>query len=253
MAKGDKNGKVLETIVKIAGEISPTLGKSVEGVSGKLEGVNVKALAAGASIAAIGVGTAVAVGKAVGALAKLGDAFNSGLNDISATTGLVGEELAGMGEVMKEVYGSNLGESMEDVAGGISEVYRQTGLVDEALAETTKAAYALSDTFGYDISESARAAKAMMLNFGISGEEAMNLIASGAQNGLDYSGEMIDSINEYSVQFAKLGFSADDMFSIFQQGADSGAWNLDKVGDAVKEFSIRSIDGSKTTTHAFEI
>lgn len=252
MAKGDKNGKVLETIVKIAGEISPTLGKSVEGVSGKLEGVNVKALAAGASIAAIGVGTAVAVGKAVGALAKLGDAFNSGLNDISATTGLVGEELAGMGEVMKEVYGSNLGESMEDVAGGISEVYRQTGLVDEALAETTKAAYALSDTFGYDISESARAAKAMMLNFGISGEEAMNLIASGAQNGLDYSGEMIDSINEYSVQFAKLGFSADDMFSIFQQGADSGAWNLDKVGDAVKEFSIRSIDGSKTTTHAFE-
>ena len=42
------------------------------------------------------------------------------------------------------------------------------------------------------------------------------------------------------------------MFNVFQQGADSGAWNLDKVGDAVKEFSIRSIDGSKTTIHAFE-
>lgn len=50
----------------------------------------------------------------------------------------------------------------------------------------------------------------------------------------------------------KLGFTADEMFSIFQEGADSGAWNLDKVGDAVKEFSIRSIDGSKTTAHAFE-
>ena len=92
----------------------------------------------------------------------------------------------------------------------------------------------------------------MMTNFGITGEEAMNLIAAGAQNGLDFSGEMIDSINEYSVQFAKLGFSADDMFNIFQKGADSGAWNLDKVGDAIKEFSIRSIDGSKTTEHAFE-
>ena len=91
----------------------------------------------------------------------------------------------------------------------------------------------------------------MMENFGVSGEEAMGLIAAGAQNGLDYSGELIDSISEYSVQFAKLGFSADDMFTIFQQGADSGAWNLDKVGDAVKEFSIRSIDGSKTTVEAF--
>ena len=108
------------------------------------------------------------------------------------------------------------------------------------------------NTFGFDVAESARAAKAMMINFGVTGEEAMGLIAAGAQNGLDYSGELIDSINEYSVQFAKLGFTADDMFNVFQQGADSGAWNLDKVGDAVKEFSIRSIDGSKTTTEAFE-
>ena len=80
----------------------------------------------------------------------------------------------------------------------------------------------------------------------------MGLIAAGAQNGLDYSGELLDSVSEYSVQFAKLGFSADDMFHIFQRGADSGAWNLDKVGDAIKEFSIRSIDGSKTTKEAFK-
>ena len=247
-----KKGKVLETVISIAGEISPTLGKSIKGVTDQLEGVNTKALAAGAAVAAIGAGTAIAVGKAVGSLAELGDAYNAGLNDISATTGLVGDELAEMGDVMKEVYGSNFGESMEDVASGVSEIYRQTGLVEEALAETTKGAYALSDTFGYDVAESARAAKAMMTNFGISGEEAMNLIAAGAQNGLDYSGELLDSISEYSVQFSKLGFSVDDMFAIFQEGADSGAWNLDKVGDAVKEFSIRSIDSSKTTIHAFE-
>jgi len=245
-------GKVLETVINIAGEISPTLGKSLDKVSEKLEGVNLKAVAVGGAIGAIGVGTAVAVGKAVGSLAKLGDAYNSALNDVAASTGLVGDELAGMGDVMKEVYAANFGESMEDVANGMSEVYRTTGLTEDALAETTKAAYALSDTFGYDISESARAAKAMMTNFGISGEDAMSMIAAGAQNGLDYSGELIDSISEYSVQFSKLGFSADDMFNIFQQGADSGAWNLDKVGDAIKEFSIRSIDGSKTTTHAFE-
>lgn len=245
-------GKVLQTIIDISGEISPTLGKVLDGVTDKLEGVNVKALAAGAAIGGIAAGTAVMVGKTVKYLAKLGDEYNSAMNDIAASTGLAGDELAGMGDVIKDVYASNFGESMEDVAGGISEIHKMTGLVEEELAATTKGAYALSDTFGYDVAESARAAKAMMTNFGVSGEEAMGLIAAGAQNGLDYSGELIDSINEYSVQFAKLGFSADDMFNIFQQGADSGAWNLDKVGDAVKEFSIRSIDGSKGTTEAFK-
>ena len=244
--------KVLSTIVSIAGEISPTLGKSIEELESKFEGVNVKALAVGASIGAIAVGTGAAVVGATKYLANLGDSFNSAVNDIAAGTGMVGQELEGMSDVLKDVYGSNFGESMEDAAAGITAVYQATGLTEDALADTTKAAYALSDTFGYDIAESARAAKAMMTNFGVSGEEAMGLIAAGAQNGLDYSGELIDSISEYSVQFSKLGFSADDMFNIFQQGADSGAWNLDKVGDAVKEFSIRSIDGSKTTIHAFE-
>lgn len=245
-------GKMLETIVNIAGEISPTLGKSFDGLAKKLDSVNTKALAVGAAIGGIAIGTGVAVFKAVDYLAELGDEYNSAVNDISAATGLVGKELEGMGDVIKDVYGSGMGESMEDAAAGISSIYQATNLTGDALSETTKAAYLLSDTFGYDVAESARAAKAMMTNFGITGEEAMNMIANGAQNGLDYSGELIDSINEYSVQFAKLGFSADDMFKIFQEGADNGAWNLDKVGDAIKEFSIRSIDGSKTTTHAFE-
>ncbi len=250
MAKG--KGRVLQTVVNISGEISPTLGKTIEGVADQLENVNLKAVAAGAGIAAIAAGTAKALYEGAKYLAELGDAYNTAVNDISAQTGMVGEELEGMSDVLKDVYGSNFGESMEDAAAGISEVYKATRLTGDELAETTKGAYALSDTFGYDVAESARAAKAMMTNFGVSGEEAMGMIAAGAQNGLDYSGELIDSVNEYAVQFAKLGFSADDMFNIFQQGADSGAWNLDKVGDAVKEFSIRSIDGSKTTTEAFE-
>ena len=45
-------GKVLQTVVSIAGEISPTLGQTLDGVSSKLEGVKGKALLAGASITA---------------------------------------------------------------------------------------------------------------------------------------------------------------------------------------------------------
>ena len=60
----------------------------------------------------------------------------------------------------------------------------------------------------------------MITQFGISADEAYNLMAQGAQNGLDFSGELVDNINEYSVQFGKLGLSAEDMFNIFQSGSD---------------------------------
>ena len=55
-------GKVLKTIIDISGEISPTLGKSLNSVVDKLEGVNIKAIAVGASVAAIGGAVAVGIG-----------------------------------------------------------------------------------------------------------------------------------------------------------------------------------------------
>ena len=246
-----KKGKVLQTVIDIAGEISPTLGKSINGVADKLDGLNVKAVAFSAAAAAAVGGAAIAFGKATSYLTDLGGEYDAAANSMAASTGLVGDKLEALEEVMRAVYNNQYGETMQEAADGVEEVYRQTKLMGDALQATTEGAFALQETFGYDIAESARAAKAMMTNFGISGEDAMGMIAAGAQNGLDYSGELIDSISEYSVQFAKLGFSADDMFHIFQQGAENGAWNLDKVGDAIKEFSIRSIDGSKGTQEAF--
>lgn len=240
--------KTMEAIIAIAGEISPTLGAAIDGVDKKLKGLDKNAVAVTATLTAIGTAAIAATGY----LAKLGDDYAQASGSLAATTGLAGDELAELEGVLQDVYKAGYGESMADVADGISMIYRNTGLAGEELTAVSEAAYALSDTFGYDITESSRAAKAMMTNFGIGGEEAMELIAAGAQNGLDYSGELMDSISEYSVQFAKIGLDANDMFNVFQAGAESGAWNLDKVGDAVKEFSIRSIDGSKGTIEAYE-
>ena len=77
-------GKVLQTIIDISGEISPTLGKSLKGVTDKLEGVNVKALAAGAAIGGIAAGTAVMVGKTVKYLVDLGSEFDNAFDSFFA-------------------------------------------------------------------------------------------------------------------------------------------------------------------------
>ena len=244
-------GKVLDTVVSISGEISPTLGRTLDDVVKKLGGVNTAALAASAAVVGIGAAAVVGVAKAGKALVSLGDEYNSAVNSMSMATGAMGGELDDLAQQMQDVYAAGFGEDMQDVADAMSVAAQLTGAMGDELEGLTADAITLRDTFGYDINESMRAADAMMTNFGISGEEAMNLIASGAQNGLDFSGELIDTINEYSVQFAKVGFDAEQMFSIMQSGADGTAWNLDKVGDAVKEFSIRSIDGSTTTVDAF--
>lgn len=241
-ALGNVGGSLKSAFSDAANESIPLVGKVGELTSGL----------SGSAAAAIGVGAA-AVG--VGALA-VGTAndISGAMNDFIAITGKGTEETERYQAVMEDIYANNYGESFSDIGQAMAEVTKQLGDMDDAsLQNVTESAFALRDTFGYDITESTRAAKAMVDNFGVSGEEAMNLIASGAQNGLDYSGELLDSISEYSVQFDKMGLGAEDMFAIFQKGAESGAFSLDKVGDAVKEMSIRVVDGSETTKQGFEL
>lgn len=203
--------------------------------------------------AVVSIGAITTAITGVGASAvKFGTDYQKACNQLQASTNVFEDELDGLNNVMKNVYANNFGEDMNDVANAVSIVRKELGKLDEAsLQNVTEYAFSLRDTFDYDISESIRSAKALMDNFGVSGEEAFNLITQGAQNGLDYSGEMLDTISEYSVQFSKLGFSAEDMFNVLQKGTESGAFNLDKVGDAIKEFSIRAIDGSNTTIDGF--
>lgn len=208
-------------------------------------GLSFESLTKAGAIAGIGALGAKALDSAV--------SFDQAMNQFAASTGTSTEELEKYEGVLENIYANNYGEDFMDIANAMAEVKKQVGDLDEAdLQNLTESAFALRDTFDFDVKESVRASKAMMDNFGISGEEAMNLIANGAQNGLDFSGELLDSISEYSVQFAKMGFSADEMFKIFAAGAESGAFNLDKIGDAMKENAIRSIDYSSTTKDAYK-
>ena len=183
---------------------------------------------------------------------NLGTSFEQASNQMQASLGLSAAAAEEYDAVLKDMYAANYGESFEDIATSISTVQQVLGVLDTSeLQNITESAMTLRDVFDVDINESIRATQAMMKNFGITSDEAFNLMTQGFQNGLNYSGELIDNVNEYSVQFQKLGLSAEDMFNIFQAGSDAGAWNLDKIGDAIKEFSIRAIDGSNTTIDGF--
>lgn len=185
------------------------------------------------------------INKAVDAFKELATEGDTSLAMLSARTGATAQELEGFEDVMYEVYNSNYGDSLGDVSEKLSTVIQMTDNLDKAsLAQITKNAIALEDVFGFDVVESLRAANSLTDQFGISAEEAFNLIAQGAQKGLNQNDDLLDTINEYSVQFRNAGYSADDMFNMLANGAETGTWSIDKLGDAVKEFNIRMSDGT---------
>lgn len=242
-----------ELALKIAGKVDSSLKKSCQDADKYLSQLGDTAAQAG-KIASTAFTVAASTAAALATTSVTAYAqFETAANSLAAATGATGEEMAALNDAMKTVYGNNYGENFQDVADTVALVNRNLKEIPtEQIDEATQAAISLRDAFGYGAEETTRAAAAIEKNFGTAATDAFSMIAAGAQNGLDYSGELIDTINEYSSQFSKLGFTADGMFNLLQSGADSTAWNLDKVGDAIKEFSIRSIDGSKGTTEAFQ-
>lgn len=171
----------------------------------------------------------------------------SALDLLQAKTGASAETMQKYGDVARDIFKNGWGESLRDVTEAIGTVTNMLGDLDEAsLRNITENAMTLEDVFGWDVQESVRAAKSMMDQFGISSDEAFNLMVQGAQNGLDQNNDLIDTINEYSVQFATAGYSANDMFNMLKNGAEEGTWSVDKLGDAVKEYNIRMKDGTVT-------
>ena len=184
---------------------------------------------------------------------NLSQDFDKAFNKLIVKTGDSKEQFDELNEAMENVYANNFGESIDDVAESLATVRTTLWLNGEELQKITEYAIGFRDAFDIEVNESTRAAKALMDNFGISSEQAFNMLVQGYQEGLNYSDEFIDNVNEYSVQFAKLGLNVEDMFSIFESGTEAGAFNLDKIGDAIKELSIRVIDGSDTTKQGFEL
>ena len=204
------------------------------------------------SVKSVG-GLVAAIGGIGAAVIASGTQAEQAANQVAAATGLTGDALKEVQDISQNVYKDNFGDSMEDAADAVAVTYQQTKLVGDELQTATENAMLLDDTFGYDVNESIRTAKALADNFGISIEEAYNLMAQGAQKGLDKNGDMLDTLNEYSVHYSQLGYTVEDFFGSLENGAASGAFSIDKIGDTMKEFGIRVKDTSTSTQEAFQL
>ena len=208
---------------------------------------------AGMAVKTVGSYGASAVVASGVTMIKISADLQSAMARVQAATGASAEEMTRIEMSARSIYKSGIGESFDEVARSMAMIRQIGGLDGKDLEGATTNALALSKTFDMDVSESTRAASALMKNFGISGEKAYDIIAYAAQNGANRNGDLLDTLNEYSNQYKALGFSADQFAVHLIKGAQDGAFSIDKVGDAIKEFNIRAKDGSKTSMEAFDV
>ena len=254
-AVDQQNKKVVEEkqALKDAEQALKDHEKEVDAAKDKLEEYGDKAKEAGDKVkTGLKAAGAAIVGAGTYAV-KTSVEFDKAYNTLQTRTGATNKQMKKLEEVMKDVYNDNFGESMEDVADTMAIVKTNTKASTKQLKGLTENALLLRDVFDFDVNESTRSAKMLMDQFGISGDEAYTLIAQGAQNGLDKNGDLLDTINEYSVHYKQLGYNSEEMFNSLLNGAESGTFSIDKLGDAMKEFGIRAKDTATSTDEGYEL
>lgn len=170
-------------------------------------------------------------------------------NNFSAKTGAVGQEY---NDAIDSLYNNAYGSDRTAIAEAMAEVQQQTNEMDSSkLEDYTAKAMLLEETFGYDVQESMRAVNMLMEQFGVTSDEAFNMLTQASQAGLNKNGDLLDTVNEYSVHYKQLGYSAEEMFNSLQNGTAEGTFSVDKLGDAMKEFGIRTKDTATTTQEGF--
>ncbi|SHI02114.1 phage tail tape measure protein, partial [Virgibacillus chiguensis] len=177
--------------------------------------------------------------------------FESSSVRMQNSLGLTAKEAKSLTKISRDIYKKGFGNSFEEVDNALLQTKQNIqGLNQAELGKITKKALVLSETFNSDVNEVTRAGNNLIKGFGIEADKAFDLMASGAQNGLNFSNEMFDNLSEYAPLFGKMGYSAEEYFQMLIQGSKAGVYNLDFINDAMKEFQVRLKDGSKSTSDA---
>lgn len=205
-------------------------------------------------------GVAATAGLAIGSLMMAGVQDAMERERVQATfvrdLGATQAQAARLGKVAGKAYVDGFGDSLDGVATAIKGLVRADVISMDApvgeIERLAKAAITTADTVEEDVTKVARSVSTMLrTGMADSAAEAMDIVVKATQNGLNVSEDLLDTIDEYSTQFRKLGLDGPAAFGLIQQAVQAGARDTDVAADAIKEFALLSVDGSEKTAQAF--
>lgn len=252
---GKYNGKAISKAEAALKKFQVEAAKSSTGIESSFVNTGEKLMETGNKISSVGnriTDTGSAISKkltvpiaAAGVAAfKTASDYEQATSRIQSALGATQEEAQRFSDIGKSIYENGWGESLNDVNNAIIQTKSTIrDIDDEGLKTVTQNALVLGSTLDADVNETIRGTNALMTGFGLSAQEASDLMAAGMQRGLNYTDELGDNLSEYSVRWGEAGMSASQYFSLLEAGTANGAYNLDKVGDFLNEFLTSLTDG----------
>jgi phage-related minor tail protein len=268
-AKGasDAGKTTLDNFIKqLGGDVTGIAGNKGRAIADSFSG----GFGSSSKLAALGtaagpIGLALAGVATIGVVAgkELASALGDGMQIVAsqdffkARMGLDDASVQRFAASAGAAYAAGFGDSMTANLDTVQQAI-QSGLLPKdankgEVEETIKRLHGISDVFRIDISSAARAAGQLMrTGFASNAEKALDIVAKGEQEGLDISGDFLTSLRKYPSQFSALGLSASDVLTLMHQAIEGGARDTDTISRSIREFWKKSLDGSKSTTQAFE-
>ena len=116
-----------------------------------------------------------------------------------------------------------------------------TGLKGDDANKMTDTVRALADTYNIDFREAINAANTLMTQFGINGEEAINLIKDGMQGMIiGDGGKLLTMIQQYAPAFRDAGISASQLVAVIHntEGGIFTDENMNAIVQAIKNIRL---------------
>ena len=236
-----KSGNSLDQVKSELQEISPKAKSAEDSLDDMTDAINSGNMAqAGEIISAVG-DKIVELGNQAKDTAL---EFESSFGTIAANTNLSKAEMESLKGVAVDVFKSGVTDSIDE-ATNATVLMKNTfkDLNNEDLNKITSQVVALSKRTNTEYTENIRAADYLMKAFGVSNQEAFDMIASGYKNGLNASNDFTDTIVEYSGTVKEAGYTQEEFFSMLDSGLKNGARNTDLIADSMVEFGKKLAAG----------
>ena len=227
-----------------------------EAAGSRLSGKIVAALAT-IPIAGAVVGIGAAIGQTLASAIQDGLGVEKRQDRLQALTGITEGQAATLGRAAGEAYADTFGESIESNM-ETARIAVQQGLLDpnataRQAQQVISSLSGIADVLDEDV-RPVSVAVTQLLKTGLvrTADEAFDLLATGAREGVNAQEDLLDTFTEYPSLFQRLGLSGAEALGLINQGLNAGARNSDLAADALKEFQIRATDGSKASAEGFK-
>ena len=155
-------------------------------------------------------------------------------NATSKLTGALGQLglAVGVGAVAKGIFDFN-----KNLSRATNQAQTLFQVSEEGAKQIAKDATIIAKAYDKDVNEVLKAGNVLQRQFGVSSDQAFDILNKGFEKGADVSGELLENVNEYSTQLRLAGLNAEQSISIITQSQQAGVFS-DKGIDAIKEATL---------------